>query len=260
MLKWIVALFEGRSAVEKRRDNPVLLTTLAMSAEIYERLPLGQLIGAESSDQLARQFYVEIDTVCNAPEPLTAVRGKLAETMLRFALYQTLMLGSDFDEDPAELRYRAGISGELAEYADQLERKNIALRSDIHESQQFADDVDLWNVIKTEYWKSYWLLETLNAARTALGDIVADDDWYRPFMHAACANQENLFRIDLDLPSAFDPDIAHDAAAAYSIFTDIVVSGARDPLAEWRDYHAGTQLPEPGHRVKIDDPERSLSA
>ena len=77
MLKWIIALFEGRSAVEKRRDNPVLLTTVAKSAEIYERLPLGQLIDAESSDQLARLFYVEIDTVCNAAEPLAAVRGFL---------------------------------------------------------------------------------------------------------------------------------------------------------------------------------------
>lgn len=257
MLKWIIALFEGRSAVEKRRDNPVLMTTVAKSAEIYESLPLGQLIDAGSSDQLARQFYVEIDTVCNAAKPLAAVRGKLAETMLRFALYQTLMLGSDFDADPAELRYRAGISGELAKYADQLARKNIALRSDIHESEQFTDDVDWWSIIRTEYWKSYWLLETLNAARTALGDVVAVDDWYRPFMHAACANQENLYRIDLDLPSAFEPDIAHDAAAAYSIFTDIVVAGAKDPLAEWRDYHAGTQLPEPGHREKTSDPEQS---
>jgi hypothetical protein len=256
LLKWIVALFEGRSAVEKRRDNPVLLTTVTKSAEIYERLHLNQFIDAESSDQLARQFYVEIDTVCNAAEPLAAVRGKLAETMLRFALYQTLMLGSDFNEDPAELLDCAGISGELAGHLDQLARKNIALRADIHESEHFTDDVDLWSIVKTEYWKTYWFLETLNAARTALGDVLADNDWYRPFMHAACANQENLYRIDLDLPSAFDPDIAHDAAAAYSIFTDIVVSGAKDPLAEWRDYHAGTQLPEPGHREKISNPEQ----
>jgi len=254
LLKWIVAIFEGRSAVEKRRDNPLLATTVAKSAEIYERLHLSQFIDADSSDHLARQFFVEIDTVCNAAEPLPAIRGKLAEAMLRFALYQTLMIGSEFDEDPAELRDCAGISGELAEYTDRLARKNIGLRADMHESENYTDDGDVWSIVTTEFWTSYWFLETLNAARKALDDVVTDDDWYRPFMHAACANQESLYRIDLDLPPAFDPDIAHDAAAAYSIFADIVISGAGDPLAEWRDYHAGTPIPEPGQCEKNSDP------
>ena len=246
MFEWISKLFGGQSAVEARRDNPVLAATARKSAEIYDYLPLSQFIDRETSDRLARQFYIEIDTVCNANDPLTAIREKLAVTMLRFAVYQVLVIPPEPQPDPSGLRACAGISGELTPHIAALARKNIALRSDLHESEYFADDADLWTLVQTQYWTTCWLLETLNAVRQELGDVTKKNDWYRPFMHAACANQENLYRVDLDLPSAFDESIARDAPAAYSIFTDIVVSGAKDPIAEWRDYHPGTKIPEPG--------------
>ncbi len=246
MVKWISRLFGGQSAVEARRDNPVLAATVKKSAEIYDYLPLNQFIDREQSDQLARQFYIEIDTVCNAHDPLTAIREKLAVTMLRFAVYQVLMIPPEPEPDSSGLRSCAGISGELTPHIAELARKNITLRSDLHDSEHFVDGADLWPLVQTQYWKTCWLLETLDAARKELGDVAKNNDWYRPFMHAACANQENLYRVDLDLPSAFDESIARDAPAAYSIFTDIVVSGAKDPLAEWREYHPGTSIPEPG--------------
>ena len=246
MFKWVNRIFSGRSAVDARRDNPVLAATVKKSAEIYDYLPLNQFIDRDLSDQLARQIYIEIDTVCNAHDPLTAIREKLAITMLQFALYQVLMIPPEPEPDASGLRSCAGISGELTPHIDVLARRNIALRSGLHNAEHFDDSADLWSVVQTQYWKTCWLLETLNAARQELGDVAKKNDWYRPFMHAACANQENLYRIDLELPSAFDESIARDAPAAYSIFTDIVVSGARDPIAEWRDYHPDTAIPEPG--------------
>lgn len=246
MFNWISKLIGGRTAVESHRDNPVLEATVRKSAEIYDTLPLNQFIAHEQSDLLARQFYIEIDTVCNARDPQAAIRQRLAVTMLRFAIYQVLTIPPEPEADSSGLRKCAGISGELTPHIAVLARKNIALRSDLHETEHFSDDSDLWRVVQTQYWTACWLLETLNAARKELGDVAKNDDWYRPFMHAACANQENLYRIDLDLPSAFDESIARDAPAAYSIFTDIVVSGAKDPMAEWREYHPDTRIPEPG--------------
>jgi hypothetical protein len=246
LFKWINRFFGGRSAVDARRDNPVLAATVQKSAEIYQRLSLHNFIDRELSDQLARQFYIEIDTVCNARDPLTAIREKLAVSMLQFAVYQVLTIPPEPAADVSGLRSCAGISGELTPHIAELARKNIVLRSDLHEAEDFVDSADLWPIVQTQYWKTFWLLETLNAARQELGDVAKKNDWYRPFMHAACANQENLYRVDLDLPSAFDESIARDAPAAYSIFTDIVVSGAEDPMAEWRDYHPDTLIPEPG--------------
>ena len=247
MFKWLSNLIGGQSAVDSRRDNPGLVATAKKSADIYDALPLNQFIDHEQSDLLARQIYIEIDTVCNARDPAAAIREKLAVTMLRFAVYQVLTIPPAPEADSSGLRNCAGISGELRPHITLLARKNIALRSDLHETEHFSDSSDLWRVVQTQYWTACWLLETLNAARKELGDVAKNKDWYRPFMHAACANQENLYRVDLDLPSAFDESIARDAPAAYSIFTDIVVSGAKDPMAEWREYHPGTAIPEPGN-------------
>jgi hypothetical protein len=247
LFKWLGRLLSEPSAVEARRDNPVLAAAALKSAEIYDYLPLNQFIDHDLSDRLARQIYIEIDTVCNAYEPLAAIREKLAVTMLRFAMYQVLMIPPEPEPDASGLRSCVGVSGELTAHIDALARKNIALRSNLHDSEHFSDSADLWTLIQTQYWTTCWFLETLNAVRLELGDVAKKKDWYRPFMHAACANQENLYRVDLELPPAFAEDIARDAPAAYSIFTDIVVSGAKDPLGEWRDYHPDTLIPEPGN-------------
>ena len=248
MLDWLSRLLGRRSAVEERRGNPALVATVQKSAEIYEQIPLKQFIDRDTSDRLARQFYLEINSVCNAADPLMVGREKLAGTMLRFALYQVLTIPSAPAEDSSGLRGLPGISGEFRPHLDVLAQKNISLRSELHDSEHFNGSADLWTIVQAEYWKSYWLLETLNAARIQMSDLIQENDWYRPFMHAACANQENLYRIDLDLPSAFDELIARNAPAAYSIFTDIVISGAQDPLAEWHDYHGDTRVPAPGNR------------
>jgi hypothetical protein len=33
------------------------------------------------------------------------------------------------------------------------------------------------------------------------------------------------------------------------MFTDIVVSGAKDPAAEWREYYSNSDIPMPDFRV-----------
>ena len=246
MFGWVGKILSGRSAVLERSENPVLNAAVQKSAEIYQALPLSQFIDSQCSDQLARHFYLEINSVCNATGPIALCRQKLARTMLRFALYQVLMIPPEPENDLSGLRSCPGISGELTSKLKALAKKSIALGADLHDSQFFSEDEDLWVIVQTEYWKTCWMLETLNVVRKELGDCLEKNDWYRPFMHTACANQENLYRIDLEIPSAFDQAIAREAPAAYSIFTDIVVSGAKDPLAEWQDYHAGSVVPLPG--------------
>ncbi len=66
-----------------------------------------------------------------------------------------------------------------------------------------------------------------------------------PFKHAACANYEHIYRREAGLPPAFDEDTAALAPTAYSIFTDIVLSGAKDPDLEWREYYKDSNIPIP---------------
>jgi hypothetical protein len=66
-----------------------------------------------------------------------------------------------------------------------------------------------------------------------------------PFKHAACANYEHIYRREAELPPAFDENLAPIAPTAYSIFTDIVISGAEDPGLEWREYYRDAHIPVP---------------
>ena len=249
MFNWLAKLFDRRTAADVGRRNPVLKEMVRESSAIYARTPLAGMIERPAAERLARAYFLEINAVCNAPDPKSAVREKIAAEMLRFALFQVLVIPPEPQEDNSGLRGLAGISGELGAYVEKLVPRNIALRGEVHESEHYSDTADLVQLVAIEYWKRYWLLETVNAARLAYEAVSETGDWYRPFMHAACANQENLYRIDLDLPSAFEASLARSAPTAYSLLTDIVVSGAADPLAEWRDYHAGALVPEPGSRV-----------
>jgi hypothetical protein len=47
------------------------------------------------------------------------------------------------------------------------------------------------------------------------------------------------------MPPAFAEDIAKLASTAYSIFTDIVLSGDANPATEWRDYYKDYNIPTP---------------
>jgi hypothetical protein len=88
-------------------------------------------------------------------------------------------------------------------------------------------------------------LRTFDAARIELNDVEKGHDWYGLFMHAACANQEHVYRRELDMPPAFAEDVAKTASLAYAIFSDIVLSGDENPVTEWRDYHKDCDIPTP---------------
>jgi hypothetical protein len=72
-----------------------------------------------------------------------------------------------------------------------------------------------------------------------------------PFKHAACANYEHIYRREIGLAPAFDEDDASLAPTAYSIFTDIVLSGAKDPVLEWRDYYKDSNIPIPNFDQQV---------
>ncbi len=251
MFDWLRRILGVRSTTEVHRENPLLRKAVKKSAIFLRDSPLRSLIGDADCESLARDYYLELNRVCNARDPKETCREKFATTMLRFALYQVLILEPPPSEDKSGMLGLPGITGELAEYARSLSLKSIALRSDLYDVAGYDGKQDLASVIRVEYWKCYWLLESLNEIRKQLSDTTSPDDWFVPFMHAVCASQENLYRIDLELPSAFSEIHANTAPIAYSIFTDIVISGAADPLGEWLDYHAGTSLSPPGTKAQL---------
>ncbi len=245
MFRWLGRLFGNRTAVERQRDNPVLEEAVQRSAEVYAELPLKDLIDEARRSELARKLYLEVSRICNTTDPLTTCREVLAATMRKSAGLQVLVIPPPPEPDVSGLRDQPGISGELRSRVVEICARNDDMRSAMFAETEAQDFDTLWPIVERLHWETRWLLETLNATRIALGDHVEGDDWYLPFLHAACVQLEHTYRWELELPPAFDEDVAREAAATYAVFSDIVLSGAADPLAEWRDYARQTGVPLP---------------
>jgi len=238
-------IFTGKTAVEANRDNPLLRAVVSKSAVIYDQIPLRDHITEETRIEMGRQLFLEINGICNAASPFMACRDKLASTMLKFASYQVLVIPPAPEEDPSGLRGQPGVTGELKEQVARIARKNDGLSAEMREETESGSAAAVWEVVQRSYWKWSWYLATFDAVRHELLDVAGDSDWYEPFKHAACANQEHMYRWELEMTPAFDEDVARLAATAYSIFTDIVLSGEENPAAAWHDYHKDCKIPLP---------------
>lgn len=245
VIRWLGNLFRTRTAVQSARDNPVLHATVRKSAEIYDIIPLRQLIDDEDRETLSRQMFLEINGICNSVDPIATCREKLALAMLRFASLQVLTIPPDSEHDISGLRGQPGITGELQPHIVEIASRNETLRSELHSAGAAMEAEVVTDMVERLYWEAYWYLETCNAARVELGDFREEEDWFDSFKHAACASAEHIYRREAGLPPAFDGELASLAPTAYSIFTDIVLSGATEPDIEWQDYYKDSNVPVP---------------
>ena len=241
-------MFGRRTAADKLRDNPVVRAAVRASSEAYSRTPLAELIDEDRREALSRELYLEINRICGTIDPVTTCRDEIARTMLQFAALQVLLVPPAPEDDPSGLRRQPGVSGELMAHLAEICERNDELRSVMFRESGSGDAVDPRPVVLRRYWESSWRLGTLNGIRQALGDSVEGDDWYEPFLHAACVQKEHAYRWELEWPPAFDESVARAAANAYSMFTDIVVSGSVNPAREWREYAGGLGVPMPDFR------------
>ncbi len=257
MLKWLGNVFGSHTAVVAGRRNPVFLSAVQNSALIYQALPEKQYLDEAARQRLARQLYLDLHEVFNAASPVDALRQKIAGAMLRFSLFQVLLIPPAPEADASGLRGLPGITGALMQELDAVIRNSSELHATLYENGDAGGDLPIDTLLRRAHAESSWCVQTFNAVRGDLGDLPEGRDWYRPFMFAVCANQENSYRRDIELPPAFDPSLAAIAPVAYSLFTDIVLSGAKDPLVEWLDYHRDAGVPMPQFDDSTDISARS---
>ena len=223
----------------------MLQAVVHQASLIYDRIPLRDYIDEETRAGLSRLLFLELNSICNAADPVVDCRERLTAMMLRFAPYQVLLIPPAPEQDPSGLRGQPGISGELAAQLLVAVQKNDEVRNEVYEATASRSLEAVTATVRRFYWQHYWYLEAFNAARLGLHDVAKDGDWFKAFMHAACASQEHKLRWEMEIPTAFDDEVAGRAAAAYSLFADIVLSGEENPQAAWHDYHRQVELPTP---------------
>lgn len=245
MFNWLGNLMTRRTAIGDGRSNPALQFAVQQAAVIFDELPGKDQIDERSRHRLARQLYLDLHEIFNAGSPADTARQKLAPQVLRFALLKVILIPPHPKTDDSGLRGLPGITGELNAHIASLVRHDTDLHTALFENSESESSEQIEQLLYQAYWRCCWCLETFNSARKDLGDVFQDGDWFLPFVYAACANQENSYRLDIGMPPAFEAPLAMTAPVAYSLFTDIVLSGARQPLFEWSEYHRGRSIPMP---------------
>lgn len=232
----------GRRPGEDAAPDAPLTRAVNKAAEIESRLPLRQYEDEARRKALARKLFLQLNRIFSNPDSVAACREQLARLMVRFARYQVLLIPPPPGNDPSGLRGLPGITGRLGSHVERLSVADPELHAALNDARH--DDEDIERTLERVYWKTRWFLEALNEARVELGDVPGSgDDWFGHYRHAACASQEHQYRLELGEEPAFDSAAAQAIANAYSIYTDIVLSGAADPDREWRDYCAAIGIP-----------------
>lgn len=223
-------------------DNPVLRATVIASNKTWNSLPLKDLVDEETRSYLSAQLVERIISVITADDPKMACRQHLADAVLNFAKYQVLVLEPDAEKDTTGLVGTQGITGELQAHLIRIAEADEELSEALYGSSHDVNFDDVKHVVQMMYWRSYWWAHTVNTCRIALKDFndVDGRDWYKSFVHAMCAWQEDRFREELGLPSAIKEEDFSLTALQYSTFLDFVVSGAQYPDLSWKKQYSST--------------------
>jgi hypothetical protein len=129
------------------------------------------------------------------------------------------------------------ISGELSTRLIHIAGKEAKL-AEPFENQQYTNE-DLLEYCRTRRILLTYYVNGLNLVRMKLNDYM-QDDWLKPFLINMCIWQEDVIRINSNLPRFIESDTE---SLLYSSFFNIVENGYADPLSEWNSV-AKKILPE----------------
>ncbi|MFC0389155.1 hypothetical protein [Muricoccus vinaceus] len=180
-----------------------------------------------------------------APDRRMANREALVEAVLGMARFQVLVLPPPPEEDPSGLRGQPGITGQLKARVAEIAPLDKELRELFHAVGSFEElaPTDIWDGILLRYRIMWAWADLHHSLRQALDDTnpAAGRDWYRPFVAAQCAVEEERFRMMLGMPSAFGGSDHDITSLAYGTFYLRVLDGSRYPDLAW-DESVGSVL------------------
>lgn len=238
MIKRILDAVNFRRAKTAVARNPILRAGLLKSSVAFDATGLKDF-SEETKRKMAADLIEVINEIANCQNKLERCRYHFAASVLELGRYQVLILPPFPEFDGTGLRGTQGVSGELKPLLLDICEKNVDMHKMMYDLVKEPAYNDVWDVVLFRYWKNWWWAETINACRIEIGDFnpIEENDWYRPFVHAACVWSEYEFRHDLGMPPG--PKISEESLVPlqYSTFVDFVLSGEKFPDLAWRSHY-----------------------
>lgn len=193
---------------------------------------------------VAEKMMEDCRKVLSGPDPIMVNRQLLAESVLRCAKLQVLLISPVPEPDGTGLRGHLGMTGEL-------KSRILDIVKIDKEFESFPANINLakaGNQIQFAYRRAWAYMNVFEGLRHEYDDINPEQskDWFRPFFASQCAFSESKYREELGMPNVLDKSSNGDATSGlkYGNFRDIVLNGDKLPDLVWEEKYPNLVNPK----------------
>lgn len=231
---------QQRAAARDLKNLPaVQIARVAIRDSWIDNKAITQDFSRELIDGQANLMMQKVIDLATSETPWLANRKFLAECVIEYVQFATLVLEPPPAEDTTGFRGMPGITGELKQHFMALATKDDGLREALREFPHGNDPSAVWDLIVFRNRQLWAWSAVFQSVRFAYSDHAppGEEDWYRPFVAAMLAWQEDIYRTSLGLPTSLESESEGVRLRAlwYSTFMNRVTNGDTNPLEGWRE-------------------------
>lgn len=231
---------QQRAAARDLNKLPaVQIARVAISDSWSDNKSMTQDFSQEFIDAQATLMMQKVIEIASGDNPWLTNRKFLVECVVEYAQFAVLVLEPPPAEDTTGFRGMPGITGELKQHYMALASKDEGLREALRDLPNGDDSDEVWDFVVFRNRQLWAWSAVFQAVRFAYNDHApkGEEDWYRVFVAAMFAWQEDTYRKSIDLQPVLEEagEGVRLRALWYSTFMNRVANGDANPLAAWHD-------------------------
>jgi hypothetical protein len=232
MFDELIKKYKEHKAIKEWRSSHLGIALERHSREYFygDNALLGGL-SEEGKQKFIGDLLQKVFSFATDEKAFLTYREALASCVIDYASYKVLCLKEDEKEKDTFFSDCPHISGELYKFIHELSQHHVKLKECEGQTGALSDE-ELIELCNERCTLDLYYIGGLNMVRIELKDFIEEEekDWLRPFMKSELILQENLYRREISLPSLLPNKFDW---IWHSSFSEIVVSGAKNPYYEW---------------------------